>query len=123
MATLTATFTPGANQPDVSIVSWTQDAAPTVCLALNAKEEVHEGRVFSCSRCVFSVVADRDVVAMADFQLRVVPARMYDATGPVDVHTCQNALPAIFGFAGGDLLKKHLEEGIIAHENFIKSLP
>ena len=69
-------------------MSRTKDAVPTVCLALNGKEHVHEDRVFQCSRCVFSVVADHDVVATPDFQLPFVPARKYGATGPVDVHIC-----------------------------------
>lgn len=84
---------------------------PTVFLALNAKEEVHQDRVFQCNRCVFSAVAARDVVRTADFQLRVVPARMYDDTWSVDVYICEKALPAFFGVADDDLLKKHLQEG------------
>ena len=109
LTTLTSTFVLAAGQPDVDIALSATEVCPTVCVALNEKTDVCEDRVFQCNRCTFTCLADKESVITPDGHFRVLPARMHDVTGSVQVHICAEALPRLFGFEEAEKLKEHLQ--------------
>ena len=70
---------------------------PTVCVALSEQASGIENVVFRVHRAIFDFVHDLLTLATPEGIVRVVSARMYDATGSVDVFLTADALPPLFG--------------------------
>ena len=117
LQTMTAAFVPGAFQPDVSALSLIGIAVPTVCVDLAEQVSAFADVVFQVNRATFAFVADNDAVGNPNGQLRLVAARMHDATGHVDVLLTAEALPPLLGFKSCDDLKAALAAGKPLHLN------
>ena len=107
---LTASFVPGANQPDVSSVTEAEEATATVAATLKALPGLANDVVFQINRCSIHANVDKDTLLTGDGEIRVVPARLYDWTGAVDVHICRGAIPALFGFDTEEDVKKEVQK-------------
>ena len=117
LQTMTAAFVPGAFQPDVSALSRIGIAVPTVCVDLAEQVSAFADVVFQVNRATFAFVPDAAAIWHPKGQLRLVPARLHDATGCVDVLVTEDALPPLLGFNSCEELKAAIIAGKPLHLN------
>jgi hypothetical protein len=103
--TLTPTFSPGED-----LVSLVKGAAhPTCAKALADAIAQNEPIVYQINRAMLDPPLQDDLIYSKDGRPFIKNCRLRDRTGGADVDVVRNAVPALYGCANEDDLKKQLE--------------